>query len=152
MLFDFEPEFPARSGLLSRLFQTVHLHPAETFCRYPSRAARTVAATSEWFEIFFVFRSLDRQPRKLSCPSDDLKLLLGNESRKGSAAELSTLSNIRCGHEWKTQRFTASLPVPLGQQPQTQRIQPDEAFRVLLVVGTGIVFKRDVAFRIQRVG
>src|SRR6185369_83598 len=42
--------------------------------------------------------------------------------------------------------------VPLGQQPQPERVELDESRRILLVVGAGVVLDGDVAFRVQRVG
>ena len=41
--------------------------------------------------------------------------------------------------------------VALGKQAQAQRVELDEALRVLLVVGASIVLERDVPFRVERI-
>jgi hypothetical protein len=49
--------------------------------------------------------------------------------------------------------FTArDSPIALGQQPQTQRVEFDETFGVLLVIGAGVVLEGDVALGIEAVG
>ena len=156
---DCMPGFPASYGLLSRSSRTAHLLPVETFGLWSSKTARTVTATSVGFENRFDFRSLDHQSKCFSRPSDELKLRLPTESFKLCKFDLSTFPRFRGGQGWITQRLVASrsgndakvrenlslpLAIPLGEQLQAQRIEPDKAFRILLVIGPGIVLKGDM--------
>lgn len=95
-------------SLLSRSSRTAHLLPVETLGLWSSKTARTVTATSEWLVIFPDFKSLDRHSKRISRPSDDLKLRLRAESFKLFKPEFSTFPQIRCRREWISQRFVAS--------------------------------------------
>lgn len=86
-----------------------------------------------------------------------MRLRLTGESFKLCKVEFSTFRRFICGREWITQRLTARFReildsavmlsgatprlVPLGQQSQAKGIELDEAARILLVIGTGIILE-----------
>lgn len=125
---------------------------AEASFKISSKTAWTVIIGSDCYKILLYFRSLDHLSRNSLCLSDDSKLLRKVHLIKRRKGDLSTFRDIPCGREWISQRFVAKLPVALGQQPQTQRVELNKAFRILLVIRAGIVLKRDVLLAIQAVG
>jgi len=118
---DARPERPACSRVLSRSSRAAHLRPAEAFCMWSSKTARTVSATSSGFEKSFAIRPLDRQSKSLSLPSDKQRLLRRSESFKVAKAQFSTFQSIRCGRAWITQRFGANV---LNKQSDRQPTPP----------------------------
>ncbi len=103
--------------------------------------------------------------------SDVLKLRPIGRFVQPTRPDFSTIPRFRCGGGWKSQRFIANydrdlccrrniapqnlgatqLTVALGQQAEAQRVELDEAFGILLVVGTGIVLEGHMRFGIERV-
>lgn len=68
------------------------------------------------------FRSLDRHPERLSCPSDDLRLRPQTESGKLRNPDFSTFHGFRCGHGWISQRLVATRPFILTAERQSSPI------------------------------
>lgn len=91
----------------SRPSRTVPLLPVETFCRCPSRTARTDPLPHPGLENYPGFRPLGHHPERLPCPSDELRLRLRSESFKFRNPDFSTFPRFRCGHGWISQRFVA---------------------------------------------
>ena len=88
-------------------------------------------------------------------PFDTPKLRLESESRKTFLRKLSTGTGLavdKVNPARQRAGFCAASAAALRQQAQAKRIQLDEALRVLLVIGPGVVLERHVRFRIERAG
>ena len=107
-------------------------------------------------EFYLEINSLEPDFRLVSLPSDVLRLRFPSESRKHCNPKFSTFPRKTCGGQWITQRFTAKnrslSSIPLRKQLQAQRIELDEALRVVLVIGAGIILKRHMRFGVERIG
>lgn len=65
----------------------------------------------------------------------------------------TTLAMLRAHHHtWcrlETLESVEALPVPLSEQFQAQRVQLDETFRIVLVIGACIVLKGHMRLRVE---
>ncbi len=93
---------------------------------------------------------------------DELRMRRRAESGKGASVDLSTSWRNASGQGWISQRLgvvretfsllqqdshgLGGLAVPLGEEAQAQSVQFDEACRIGLVVGAGIVLESNVRF------
>lgn len=103
------------TALLSRPSQTVPLHRAETFCRCPSKTARTVSVTSKWSGKFPCFQVARPSNSKLSAPFRYLET--APEKRVGQVGKPAVIHFPQISLWTRVDKSTACRKVSQPSQP-----------------------------------